>query len=208
MKHPGSEQTVRFTPKMQAFADEWLTGAVSKRQFYAVGALKAAGYATNGKNPGQMAYKLLKHPAIKEYINKHLEAIAMSSHEIMARFSDIARCEPGDILELKQGPNGQPNVVIDPLQVVINKRYIKSFTYDSNGNPKIEFHDPVAALQQMARMRGMLKDGLELSGPGGGAVPVEMTVRFVRPDGSSPTHISETPQIAPPDEDFSEYEED
>src|SRR5690606_38381780 len=106
-------------------------------------------------------------------------AFAMSAEEVLSRFSDIARAQVGDILT----QNHSGSLVIDPEEVLKLRHVVKSFTYDSNGNPKIEFYDAHQALRDIARVRGIMKDGLEVSGPGGGAVPVSMTVQFVRPNG-------------------------
>lgn len=192
-----------LTERMKLFADEWLTGAHTGKQFNGKAAYAHAGYAVPPQNPSANASKLLRHPDVQEYVRKRLDEHAMSTTEVLLRFTAIARSEVGDVVTLRVLPNGQEDLAIDPKAVIANKQFIKQFGYDSNGNPKIEFHDALAALRDIARVRGMLKDGLELSGPGG--APMTLTVQFVNPDGTvfNPTQpTEETVEV----EDFSEFE--
>ena len=190
--------------RMKVFADEWLTGAATGKKFNARAAAEHAGYSTAGQNPYQRGSKLLRHPEIREYIQKQLDEFSMSATEVLLRFTDLARADLGSAV--KKGAHG--GLVYDEEAILKELRpYIKSFTIDSNGNPKVEFHDPVQALRDIARIRGMLKDGIEVSGPGGGAVPVAMSVQFVDPDGTQSDLNKERPENAVPQEDFSDIED-
>lgn len=51
-------------------------------------------------------------------------------------------------------------------------RSIKSVKQDANGNVQIEMHPKGPALTLLARMIGAVTDRTEVSGPGGGAIPV------------------------------------
>jgi hypothetical protein len=189
----------RFTPRMQIFADEYLSGEKSGKKFNAAAAARTAEY------PVQYASRLLRHPEVKKYIVKRMEEYAMSSQEVIMRYTDLARAEIGDVVKLD--PSGT-RLVIDPQAVIANKRFIKQFGYDANGHPKVEFHDSVAALTNIARILGQFKDGLEVSGPGGGGVPVTMTVQFVNPDGSTANPQPNKPALpVGEEEDFTEIEE-
>lgn len=159
------------------FADEWLSGEQTGKPFNGRAAYEFAGYTISDSNPSGNASKLLRHPEVKAYIDDRLQEHSMDATEIMLRFSNIARSNIGDILVM--APNG--NVTVDEEALLENKHFIKSFGYDSNGNPKIEFHDPVAALRDLARVHSMFHDSVELGGPGG--VPLSMDVNFVMPDG-------------------------
>lgn len=186
--------------RMRRFADEWLTGEHTGKQFHGVAAYEYAGYTISEINPSANPSKLLRHPDVQAYIKERLDEYSMSASEVLLRFTEIARAEVGDVVT----KNAHGRLEIDPDAVVSNKRFIKSFGFDSNGNPKIDFHDSMAALQQIARIRGMLKDGLEVSGPGG--APMAMTVRFVNPDGSEAA-LGPTNEQAVEPEDFSEYDD-
>src|SRR5512139_3422606 len=166
-------------PRYRIFADEFLSGEHTGKQYNAT---YAAAYAGYDYNPSHYGSKLLRHPAVKEYIAKRLDALSMSAGEVLMRLTEIARHEVGDVVKLD--PTGR-FIEIDPNAVVLNKRFIKSITYDSNGNPKIEFHDAHAALRDIARIRSMFTDGVAISGPGGGGIPLAMTIQFVNPDGTT-----------------------
>lgn len=190
-------------PKMQAFADEYLTGEHTGKPFNATAAATWCGY----KSPMTMGHKLTRHPLVKEYLAKRMEERSMNAMEVLARFTEIARATVGDVV----GLDSHGRLRIDPEKVLEYKRFIKQFGFDSNGNPKVEFHDSHAALRDIAKVLGMLKEGLELSGPGGGAVPLAMTIQFVNPDGSTAHPGGEPAQKALPpgdEEDWSDVEEE
>lgn len=188
-----------MNPRYKIFADEWLTGEHTGKPFHATRSYEYAGYALSPSNPGANASKLLRHPDVQAYIKQRMDEHAMSATEVLLRFTSIARSEVGDVVV--KDPVSQ-RLVIDPDAVIANKSFIKSFGFDSNGNPKIEFHDAVAALQNIARVRGMLKDGLEISGPGGGAV--NMKIQFVDPKGETFHPAGEEEEVEV--EDFSELD--
>ena len=111
----------------------------------------------------------------------------MRSTEIVARLTQIATGEVGSILEIQTDIEGNQRLTIDPEKVMEMKHLISKFGYDSNGLPKIEFHDAHTALRDLGRVRHLFGDSNELSGPGGGPIPVTMTLNFVRPgDPQSP----------------------
>lgn len=194
-----------MTGKQQAFADEWLTGAATGKQFNARAAAEHAGYTLTETNPYSTGSKLLRHPEVKAYIDKAMKSQSMSAMEVLGRFTEIARAEIGDVVT-KDDVTGR--LKIDPDAVIENKKFIKAFGFDSNGNPKIDFHDTMQALRDIARVLGMMKDGLEVSGPGGGAVPVAVQVQFVRADGTTPSVGTESPDndTQATEEDFSDLE--
>jgi hypothetical protein len=195
----------RLTHKMILFCDEYISGAATGKPFNGRAAAQHAGYAVPASNPSTVASTLLRHPLVQEYIKKQLDSLSMSAAEVLARFTDIARLEVGSVVKV----NSHGRLEIDAEAVLENKKFIKQFGFDSNGNPKIEFHDSHAALRDIARVRGMMKDGLEVSGPGGGSVPVAMTVNFVAPNGQPTYPTPEQPkQLADGGEEFDEIEDE
>lgn len=177
------------------FADEWLTGDATGKPFNGRAAYEFAGYVICDANPSGNASKLLRHPQVKAYIDERLQEHSMDATEIMLRFTDIARSNIGDILVM--APNG--NVTVDEKALLKNKHFVKSFGYDSNGNPKIEFHDPVAALRDLARVHSMFHDSLEVGGPGG--IPLSVRVEFVMPDGKQ-VELGPTNEVLEEPENF------
>lgn len=186
-------------PKMKVFVDEYLTGAHTGKQFNATRAYEYAGYKLPKSNPSTHASRMLRHPKIREYIKKVVMDMTMSMEEVMMRFSDVARGNIGEIVTR----DGHGNLTMDPEKVLEKKHLIKQFGFDSNGNPKVEFHDSMDALKQMARVYGMYKDQLGLTGPGGSAV---LQVKFVSPDGEH-VDIGPTSEANEEQEDFSDLED-
>lgn len=189
-------------PSMKLFADEWLTGVATGKQFHGRAAYEHAGYTISEVNPFANASKLLRHPKVKAYIEERMDEHAMSATEVLLRFTAIARSEVGDVVKISPD---EKRLEIDPKAVLENRQFIKAFGFDSNGNPKIEFHDALQALRDIAKVRGMLKDGLELSGPGGSAVT--MQVIFVNPEGET-FHPTGAPVVEEKPEDFSAFDEE
>jgi hypothetical protein len=189
----------RMTEKMRLFAEEYVTGQHTGKRFNATAAAGYAGYSVHPNNPSNVAVKIKAHPLVQAYINELMDEHTMSALEVLTRFTEIARVEAGDIVDT----DIHGNLRINPIKVLQNKKFIKQFGFDSNGNPKVEFHDAYQALKDIARVRGMLKDSMEVSGPGGGAVAVAMQVQFVNPDGSKATDIGNTSE-----EDWSDVEEE
>jgi len=190
-----------MTPRMKIFADEWLTGTGTGKRFNATAAYEYAGYQLPPSNPGANASKMLRHPEVNAYIKKQLDEHAMGATEVLLRFSDVARFDVGDVV--RQNPNSQ-RLEIDPTKVLEYKRFVKSFGLDSNGEYKIEFHDPMAALRDITRILGMVKDGLDIHTGGGAAT---LTVNFVDADGNGMRLEKVQPEDAEPLEDFSDLDE-
>ncbi|MGW8323380.1 MAG: terminase small subunit, partial [Thermodesulfobacteriota bacterium] len=147
--------------RMRVFADEWLTGAHTGKRFNGTAAYEYAGYTLSEVNPSANASKLLRHPEVQAYIKAQLTEHAMNAAEVLLRFTDVARFEVGDVVT--KDPASQ-RLKIDPDAVIENKRFVKSFGLDSNGEYKIEFQDPIAALRDISRILGMVKDGLDING--------------------------------------------
>ena len=189
-----------LTPRQRVFVDEWLTGEHTGKRFNGRAAYEYAGYSIPESNPSANASKLLRHPKVRAYIKKRMDDMTMSAEEVLMRFTELARGEFGEILT----KNAHGRLTIDHDKVLEKKHLVKSFKIDSNGHEQIEFHDSMAALQQVTRILGMYKDELLLGGVGGG--PAKMVVEFVDPEGEAmdlgPTNESVE------EEDFSEFHEE
>ena len=159
------------------FADEYLTGEATGRRFHGPSAYVHAGYKLNKKNPTAHPSDMLAKPRVKAYISRRMMEASMGAQEVLARFTDIARSEFGEVLELN--PNTQ-TLKINYEKVLKFRRHIKNFTYDGNGQPKLEFHDPMQALMQIARILGLNKDHTQLTL--GGTAKLEVV--FKNPDGT------------------------
>lgn len=173
------QQVSEKSDKWAAFVEEYCTGAKFGRPFNAMRAAEAAGYVSGALN--QRAYELMKHPMIKGAIAERLNEISMPNEEIIARLTNIARATPGDLITVDG--NGQVRLNTGELEKL--KPFVKSFTWDSNGMPKIEFYDSMAALAQLAKIRGLGSD----SGLGGlfAGATVNLQINFVQPGESQTT---------------------
>ncbi len=186
-------------PRMKLFADEWLSGAETGKRFNGTAAYAFAGYSVPPSNAGTNASKLLRHPEVAAYIAGQMEEHSMQATEIMLRFTDIARAQVGECVVLDENDQLQ----LDHKKVVELSHLIKSYGVDSNGHPKIEFHDSVDALKQLTRIQGMFKDSMELGGHGGGNM--RLVVEFVDPDGNR-ENLGPTNEVEEDAEDFSDLD--
>lgn len=157
---------------MRAFVEEYCTGEQSGKKFNFTRAADTAGYA----DPPSQGHRLYRRPDVKAAINWRLNQLVIGNEEIVARLNALATTELGEAVDTS---GTYPKYNIEFIKA--NPHLVKSFKLDSNGNPVFEFHDPHAALKDLMKVRGMGKEGLEISGPGGGAVPVQLQVNFVRP---------------------------
>jgi phage terminase small subunit len=155
------------------FVEEYCTGGSTGKAFNAFRAAEHAGYA----NPGATGGQLLKRADVKAAIAARLDELSMTSEEIVKRLTDIARNEVGEIYEV----NDLGQIRLNPAQLRAAQRHMKSYKIDSNGNQVIEFHDSHAALRDLAKARGIFKEGREISGPGGGPIGVvNLNLNFVK----------------------------
>jgi hypothetical protein len=185
------EQVKEKSDKWAAFVEEYCTGARSGRPFNQTRAAEVAGYVPGALQ--QRGYELMKNPLIKAAIAERLDEISMPKEEIVARLTNIARSEPGNLVTVDE--SGQVRFATGELEKL--KPYIKSFTFDSNGMPKIEFYDSMAALTQLAKIRG-LSAGDGVGGMFAGAT-VNLQINFVAP---SEVEQSETQQIGGEEADW------
>lgn len=188
-------------PRHFAYVEEYCTGAVSGKPFNRYRAALAAGYAPSSAQ--QHSVHLMKMPHIQEMIAIRMKELHMSKEEVLTQITNIARdADISSVLRIKEtqlpgSDDKTPGPVlrrldIDPDAVLANGHLIKSFKYDSNGNPSVELHDRHSALRDIGKAHGLFKDGVELSGPNGGAIPVEMTFKFVRPPSPNDLPLVDT----------------
>ena len=190
----------KLRAKQKMFADEWLTGANTGKRFNGRAAYEFAGYVIPESNNSGNASKLLRHPNVRAYIQERLDAHTMDATEVLLRFTEIARSEMGDIVKCDPRTGA---LRVDNEAVIENSQFIKSFSFDSNGNPKIEFHDSVAALRDLARVHSMFHDSIDIGGPGG--APLSVNVNFVLPNGES-AQLGPTNEQLEETEDFSQID--
>ena len=140
-------------------------------------AARAAGY----KHPSVMANRLMKVKEIRDAITDRLDKLGMEADEITARLSDIARADMGDYL-LSDGSIDLDGLKEDGKTYLI-KKYKVTRAMRRNGpdieHIEIETHDPMNALVQLAKVRGIFApQRTEVSGRDGGPIETETTLKW------------------------------
>lgn len=172
---------------MRAFVREYCTGEQSGRRLNLTHAARIAGYSA----PTQDGARLRARADVRAAINWFLDQISLTPQEIIGKLEDWAGADLGAIVDTSNGTSVRLNI----KELERLKPFVKSLTFDSNGNPKVEFFDPHAAIRDLMKARGMTKEGIELSGPGGGAIPVSLNVNFVAPHLKNRREVEDQPLL-------------
>lgn len=174
-----------LTNKQRRFIDEYLV------DFNATQAAIRCGYSS--KTAGVIGCENLKKPNIAEAIKKKIEENAMSAEEIILRLSDIARGNISDLMSLSTmgyhfkltTEDEEGNLIPNPKNKLIKRIKQKVTTITGKDEEKeiietdLELLDQQAALNTLAKYRGLLIDRHELTGRDGGAIPIEVFEKAV-----------------------------
>lgn len=101
------------------------------------------------------AAALLANTNIQEEIKRRFDERKMGPEEVVAELSDIARSDMSDFIKIKEGVKG---FYLD-LEGASKKgllKLIKKIKYNAKGQPEIELHDKLAALQTVGKANGAL----------------------------------------------------
>jgi phage terminase small subunit len=143
--------------KQRAFVEYYL------RDWNATKAARLAGYAY----PNVQSTRLLANIGISEEIQRRLDEIVMETDEIQRRYSDIARADIADFMDIdrmtfslnlhKAQELGLTHLV---KKVKQRTRYIKPGTDDEEMEvyTEIELHGSLEALRDIAKMRKMFSE--------------------------------------------------
>lgn len=177
-----------ITTKNRLFIAEYM------RDLNATQAAIRAGYSQ--KTAYSIGQELLNKPEIKAEIDAQIGQKIMSSDEILQRLSDIARGDMSDLMALSksgftfellqedESGNRSPN----PKTKLIKRIKQKVTTYLAKSESQedreivetdLELLDQQAALNTLAKYRGLLVERTEITGKDGGAIPIEMFERAV-----------------------------
>ncbi len=151
----------------------------------------AGGKAKSNESADAIVARMLGDAKVRPFLSSMKAATVseaiMSREEAMERLTKAARITITDIAEfgerqVGEDDDGQP--IKETVWRIKNSdeltpeaaAAIKSVTATKFG-PKLELHDPHAAIKQLADMSGWQAPSKhELSGPGGSAIPIESTV--------------------------------
>jgi phage terminase small subunit len=174
------------------------------KDFVAVKAYVRAGYSESGA--GASASKLLDNPNIQEAIEEHKEMLAcvatLSPAWVLHQWMQIASANPNDLVKVditccedcwaelsdrRLPPNpdcsrckgsGESRVTISDTSTLKGAaRRLYAGAVQTKDGVKVLMRDQDAALANLSKYLGMLVERKELSGPGGGAIPLSATAR-------------------------------
>jgi hypothetical protein len=100
------------------------------------------------------AHNLLKKPKIKREIAKRLKDHAMSSYEVLRRYSDMGQANLGDFADVK---------TFADLKKHPKSFLVKKLEFDGGFISKIELHDAKSALDSLAKYHSLAVDKVEVS---------------------------------------------
>jgi hypothetical protein len=171
----------RLSIKQRAFVDNYIAC-----NFNATAAARMTGYA----QPHSQGPRLLDNVGIGAAVSERISNTAMSANEVIRRYANYAQFDVSEFIRVPQQAATSleddevevydkarvPYPYVD-LEALIAAGYgyaIKSVKVTQQG-PYIEFHDPMSALQTLAKAHGLLSEkiALELTGRDGG--PIELT---------------------------------
>lgn len=113
----------------------------------------------------RLGSQLLTNIDIREEIQARLDEQKMSADEVLAEWAAVARGDMADFITLKDGVKG---FYLD-LEGANKKglmKLVKKLKYNANGQPEIELHDKLTALDRLGKHHGLLIDRQEVQHSG------------------------------------------
>lgn len=148
-----------LTGKQKAFIVAYCSNGMN-----GVRAARSAGYAGSYSVLGNVASENLKNPKIRKAIDAHFKRIAMGKDEVLARLTEIARGDLGDVLN-KDGTFDIQAARRRGKSYLIKEQKIEEKFIPQEGKDDIvirtvtiKIHDAHAALNTLAKYHGMLID--------------------------------------------------
>lgn len=153
----------------------------------ATAAMRRSGY--RGRDPKRAGHRFLQMPSVKAELAKRREVIAdryaVSADRIVRELATIAFANMQDYMEA--GPDGDPHLSFADLTReqagALAEMTVEDFV-DGRGEDardvrrvKFKLHDKLAALAHLGKHLGLFRDKVEVTGPEGGPVRMEITDR-------------------------------
>jgi phage terminase small subunit len=152
----------KLTVKQRRFIEAY----VGKAFFNATKAAKLAGY------PETAAYAVgaenLKKPQIKAEVDRLLSERSMGADEVLQRLGQVARNEAAQFIDPVYR-----SIDLQGLKDAGLIHLVKGIKQTAHGT-EIVLMDPQSALELLARHHGLMKDKVEVSGPGGGPLALNL----------------------------------
>lgn len=164
----------KFTGKQQAFIDAYFAC-----NFNGVRAARKAGYKGSYGTLAQVASENLKKPELRAAINARFKEMAMGAEEVLARLTDIARADYGDLtdkdgnVDVKLAKRRGLSHLIKEQE--FTEKYIPQEGHDDImiRTAKVRLHDPMRALELIGKYHVLFTEKQEISGPDGGAIEIK-----------------------------------
>lgn len=194
-----SDDTPQPTPLTpQARFDQALAALPAKRRKFVIEYLRdlngtqaaiRAGYAA--ASASVQASQILSILKVREAIDAGMDIYAMPAGEILLRLTRIARGSIADVLRLPPASYAAAQATLaaggaTPLPTAIDSWAIDLVKAQQTGaidlvktiketehGPAVEMYSAHEALRDLAKIRGLAIDRKEISGPGGGAIPLQ-----------------------------------
>lgn len=186
-----SEEVLELGYKLTHLQRQTVINIVSKNMSNREAYIAAGGKSSTGTSADTSVSRMLSLDKVKAFYNALMDSAAteavMTREEALIRLTRLARVTINDIAEFDEKVIGE-NADGDPIiQTVWRMRgsnelsahaasAIKSVTAQ-RGGAKIEMHDPLAAIKQLADMQGWsASKKLELTGKDGSPIAVQADV--------------------------------
>jgi len=149
----------KLSRKRQAFIDAYFVCG-----FNGTAAARMAGYSGNDATLAQIAYENLRIPEIAAAIDARMAEHAMSANEILARLTDHARGDMGDIYDEATGAiDWQKARALGKTALIKKIEQTTVTTEDSETHTfRIELHDPQKAMQLLGKWRKIFIDRVQI----------------------------------------------
>lgn len=180
---------LKLTPKERRFAEALAVDPEANQ----TAAARKAGYSA--KQADRHGSLVAGRGRVKTYLSAllaeaHAEAqeqasgSVMSVRELWERLSLIARADMADYVETAEGEPGEDgkrksDFFLLRLKAPFASRKgaaVAALKYNSDGLPEIKLRDSQQALNTLARMYGLMRDKLEVSGEDGGPVVIREVI--------------------------------
>lgn len=175
-----------LTAKQQKFINEYFACGMNATQ-----AAIRAGYSE--KTARSIAHENLTKPDIKAEIERIYEESTVSAKEVLARFSDHARGDIGDIWDESTGQIDWQKARESGKTALIKRIKHKTIiTTDKDGEgttiteDELELHDPQKALQLLGKHHKLFIDRTEISGVDGKPIEVKAYRNFSPDEWDTP----------------------
>lgn len=146
----------KLTHKQRAFVDEYM------KDFNATQAALRAGYSP--KSARTIGPENLSKPVIDAEIERRVSERAMGANELLIRLGERARFDLSPFVREVDRPGSEYRVYVDvDALIAAGMGHMIRGVKQTTSGPVIEFTDPDAAQQLLAKQLGLLRDQIDIN---------------------------------------------